>query len=240
MSVFAISDLHLPGGTNVNKSMAVFGARWHDHVNRIERNWRAAVTEADTVIIPGDISWGMTFDDAMDDFRFIHSLPGKKIIGKGNHDFWWQSLAKMNSRLSAEGIDSICFLQNNAFIAESLVIAGTRGWFFDASSQADIFDTDYKKIANREAMRLETSIKAALALSGGDTSSLRVFLHFPAVFGGDVCREILDVLLKYEITEIYFGHIHSPSASTSVDTSFGINSRLISADALCFSPVHII
>ncbi len=240
MSLFAISDLHLPGGTGINKSMAVFGARWHDHVSRIKKNWRAVVTESDTVIIPGDVSWGMSFDDAMADFRFIDSLPGKKIIGKGNHDFWWQSLSKMRARLAAEGIGSIDFLQNNAYNAEGLAIAGTRGWFADAASQADIFETDYKKIANREALRLDTSIKAALALSSGDPAYVRVFLHFPAVFGGDVCSEILDVIKAHGVTEVYFGHIHSPSASTACDSSHGVNSRLISADALGFSPVRII
>lgn len=239
MSVFAISDLHLPAGSSANKSMAVFGSRWHDHVARIERAWRAVVGEADTVVIPGDISWAMTFDEAIEDLHFIDSLPGKKILGKGNHDFWWTSLSKMRAVLRDRGIDSIDFLQNNSYYADGFAICGTRGWFADRASQADIFTADFDKLAAREAVRLDLSISSALSLCHGEHGRVRVFVHFPIVFGGDVCEEMLDVLKKYNVTEVYFGHIHSPSASTAVFTHDGINYRLISADALGFAPIPI-
>ncbi len=219
--------------------MAVFGSRWQNHVERIERAWRAVVSEADTVVIPGDVSWAMTLDEAIEDLHFINSLPGKKILGKGNHDFWWTSLSKMRSSLCDHGIDSIDFLQNDAYLSDGLAICGTRGWFADRASQADVFTADFDKLAAREAIRLDLSISAALSLCRGDYRCVRVFVHFPIVYGGDVCEEMLDVLKKHNVSEVYFGHIHSPSASTAVFTHDGINFKLISADALGFSPTPI-
>ncbi len=239
MSVFVISDPHLAGGEKVNKSMSVFGSRWQDHKARIEKSWRAIVSENDTVVIPGDISWAMNFDDAVSDLKFLNSLPGKKIVGKGNHDFWWCSLSKMKNTLSENGIHSIDFLQNNAFSADGLIISGTRGWFSDAASQADVFDTDYKKICARESQRLELSIKEALKLSGGNTASIRVFLHFPVIWNGVQNDEILAVLLKYGIKEVYFGHIHDPNVKALKLTHGDMTLRLISADALMFVPMLV-
>lgn len=239
MSVFAISDPHLPGGEKINKSMSVFGSRWVDHKNRIEKNWRTLVTDADTVIIPGDISWAMTLDDAIADLAFIDSLPGKKIIGKGNHDFWWSTLSKMKKALLSAGIHSIEFLQNNAFSVEDFIICGTRGWFMEASSQSDIFDTDYEKLANREASRLSLSIEEGLKLSGGDPASLRVFLHFPAVLGYDTSPEIFEVLEKYSIEKIYFGHIHDPSQKTGSFVFRDKTFTCVSADMLGFMPLLV-
>ena len=216
--------------------MSVFGSRWNDHKSRIEKNWSMLVNENDTVIIPGDISWAMTLDDAISDLLFLDSLPGKKIIGKGNHDFWWSSVSKMKKALSAANINSIEFLQNNAFVAEDFVICGTRGWFMDSSSQADIFETDHEKLAKREAARLTLSIEEGLKLSGGDTSPLRVFLHFPAVLGYDTSPEILFVLEKYSIERIYFGHIHDPLQKTGSFVFRDKTFTCVSADMLGFTP----
>lgn len=239
MAVFAISDPHLPGGEPENKSMAVFGTRWHDYIGRLEKNWRAVVGNADTVILPGDISWASTLDGALDDLRFIDSLPGKKLLGKGNHDFWWSTLSKMRGFLHENGIFSIDFLQNNAYRADDLIVCGTRGWFFDEESQADVYTADHEKLVMREAARLELSIGEGLRLSGGDASVLRVFLHFPAVFGNEECTPVIDVLERFGITDVYYGHIHSSSPFPSVIFCRGIRFHCVSSDALGFAPILV-
>lgn len=239
MAVFAISDPHLPGGEPVAKSMSVFGERWRDYIVRFEKNWRAVVSETDTVILPGDISWAATLDGALGDLSFIDSLPGKKLLGKGNHDFWWSTLSKMRGFLRENGIDSIDFLQNNAYAVEDIVVCGTRGWFFDASDQAAVYDTDYEKLVAREACRLELSIKEGLKLSGGDSSVLRVFLHFPVVIGGEECSELIDVLERYSVTDVYYGHVHSPSPPPPVISHRGVRCHIISSDALGFTPLLV-
>ncbi len=239
MAVFAISDLHLPGGEPESKSMTVFGERWRDYVSRIETNWRAVVGEDDTVVLPGDISWAMTLDGALDDMRFIDSLPGKKLIGKGNHDFWWATLSKMRGFLRENGFFSIDFLQNNAYAADGLVICGTRGWFFDERSQADVYDTSCEKLIAREVARLELSYAEAMKLSGGDASRIRVFLHFPAVFGSDECRPITSALYRLGVGEVYYGHVHTASPFPLTRTHGGIRYHCISSDALGFMPTLV-
>lgn len=239
MAVFAISDPHLPGGEPEAKSMTVFGERWHDYIVRLEKNWCAVVSATDTVILPGDISWAATLDEALGDLAFIDSLPGKKLIGKGNHDFWWSTLSKMRVFLRENGIYSIDFLQNNAYAVEDIVVCGTRGWFFDASDQADIYDTDHEKLVAREACRLELSIKEGLKLSGGESSVLRVFLHFPAVFGGEECSSLVRVLEQYGITDVYYGHVHSPTPPPPVISHRGIRYHSVASDALGFTPILV-
>lgn len=239
MAVFAVSDLHLPGGEPELKSMTVFGTRWHDYIARIERNWRAVVGEGDTVIIPGDISWASKLEAALDDLLFIDSLPGKKIIGKGNHDFWWSTLSKMRAFLHDNNIFSIDFLQNNAYYVENLAICGTRGWFFDKSSQADVYTAEHEKLVFREAARLELSIKEGLKLSGGSTDALRVFLHFPAVFGNDEASLIVDILERYHISDVWYGHIHSSTPVAPVTLHKGIKYHIIASDAVNFTPILV-
>ncbi len=239
MAVFAVSDLHLPGGEPESKSMTVFGARWHDYIARLERNWRAVVGENDTVIVPGDISWASKLEDALDDLAFIDSLPGKKIIGKGNHDFWWSTLSKMRGFLHDNNIFSIDFLQNNAYSVEDFAICGTRGWFFDKASQADVYTADHEKLTAREAARLELSIKAGLKLSDGDAAALRVFLHFPAVFGSDEASLIVDILEHYRISDVWYGHVHSSAPTPPVLLHKGIRFHLIASDAVNFTPILV-
>lgn len=239
MSVFAISDPHLPGGEPDAKSMAVFGERWRDYTSRLEKNWRAVVSSGDTVILPGDISWASTLEEALGDLSFIDSLPGKKLIGKGNHDFWWSTLSKMRAFLQENGISSIDFLQNNAYAVEDLVVCGTRGWFFDASDQADVYTADHKKLVLREAARLELSIKESLKLSGGDPSPIRVFLHFPVVLGDEEASDLIDVLERYSVTDVYYGHVHSSAPPPPVIRHRTLRCHIISSDALGFTPLLV-
>lgn len=227
MSIFAIADTHL--SFSCEKPMDIFHG-WSDYVSRIEGNWRNLVTEDDTVVIPGDISWAMSLKEAEADFRFINSLPGKKIILKGNHDYWWTTKRKMDSFLSEKGFDSISILHNNAFRIDDYTLCGTRGWFFDAEKSADM------KVLLREASRLERSIEEGEKLGG----EIIVFLHYPPVMQTGKCEEIFEVLKKHNIKRCYYGHLHGESTKRSVsETVDGVKLSLISADFLSFCP-HLV
>ena len=206
--------------------MDIFGG-WQDYVVRLESNWKSLITDEDTVVIPGDISWAMSLEGAAKDFRFIHNLPGKKIILKGNHDYWWNTKRKMDAWLESENLDTISILHNNAFKVGDYVICGTRGWFYDAETSADM------KVLLREASRLDKSIEEGKKL--GD--NLIVFLHYPPVMQSQKCQEIFDVLKKHDINRCYYGHLHGESTRHSVnETVDGIKFSLISADFLSFCP----
>ncbi len=224
MSIFTIADTHL--SFSCDKPMDIFGG-WSDYVSRLEKNWRSLVTDGDTVVIPGDISWAMSLSGAEEDFRFLQSLPGEKIILKGNHDYWWTTKKKMDLFLEEKDFDTIKILHNNAFKVGDFVLCGTRGWFFDAEKSADM------KVLLREASRLERSIEEGEKLGG----EIVVFLHYPPVMQTGKCEEIFEVLRKHEIKRCYYGHLHGESASRSVtETVDGVKLSLISADFLSFSP----
>lgn len=237
MSVFAIADLHLSLNENTNKSMEVFGKRWQDYIKRLEKNWRAVIRETDTVVIPGDISWALTTEEATADFAFLHSLPGKKLVGKGNHDFWWQTMRKLNAFVDEKGFSSISFLHNNAFLVEDLIVCGTRGWFYDPSCDNIPAETDYAKIMARECLRLDMSLDEAEKIKNEHPEKeIVVFLHFPISWGGKTSDELFALLKKHEIRRCYFGHIHG---SYDMPTEFDIEDvhfSLISADFLNFVP----
>ena len=241
MSLYAISDLHLSTNENTGKSMEVFGSRWRDYVQKLERNWRAVITDDDLVVIPGDISWAMTTDEAIHDFRFIESLPGKKLLGKGNHDFWWSTATKMNAFFEENELKSIALLHNNAYETEDFIICGTRGWFNDESNQNTVGGTavDYKKIVSREQMRLKISLEEGKRLRGNSDKEILVFLHFPPVYNEFICREIVDVLHEYGIKNCFFGHIHGNYYIPRTTEFEGINFVMIAADFLNFAPMPI-
>lgn len=231
MALFTIADLHLSEGTD--KPMDIFGATWRNHKARLEAAWRERVGTEDTVVIPGDISWGMGFSGAKDDLLFIHSLPGKKIIGKGNHDYWWNTLTKLESLISEIGADTISFLYNNAYRAEGKIICGTRGWFPDRS-----YGAEDEKIVLREAGRLRRSLEAGRALAEAD-EELIVFLHYPPSLSGVRCTPICDLLGEYGIARCYYGHLHGV-APQILDKSVGVTDlHLIAADNLGFTPLLI-
>ncbi len=235
MSVFTIADLHLP--LSVHKPMDIFGSRWQDYVSKIEKYWRAIVSDDDTVIIPGDISWAIDLDEAKKDFEFINSLPGKKLLGKGNHDYWWGTMSKNRKFLQDNGFDSIDFLFNNAYEIENFIICGTRGWYVDEKMQnASKSDAEYQKIVLRETARLKMSIEEAVRLCPDRSKEILVFLHFPPVFGSFVCEEMVEVLNQYNIMRCFFGHIHGLYSTPQTTEYKGIRFTLISGDYLGFVP----
>jgi len=228
MSLFAIADLHLSFGCD--KPMDVFDG-WQNYTVRLEKNWRAVVKEEDTVVISGDISWAMKLEDTVKDFSFIHSLPGKKLIIKGNHDYWWSTKKKIDQFLSTQGFHTISIIHNNAVVVGDVAVCGTRGWLYNSQTDEDI------KIVNREVGRLNASIDDALR-QGAEPI---VFLHYPPVYDGIVCEKILNVLKKRGIQKCYFGHIHGAQAAKRAITGDydGIKMYLISCDHSNFTPVLV-
>ena len=229
MALFVIGDLHLSLGSD--KPMDVFRG-WDDYVARLRQNWLNLVDEQDTVVIPGDVSWAMSLPEATADFAFLHSLPGQKLILKGNHDYWWNTRSKMDAYFAEQGFDTLRIVHNDAVAVENEVaVCGTRGWFYDAEEDAD------RKVLLREAGRLETSIVAA------EATGLRpiVFLHYPPIAGDRVCEEIFSVLTRHGITECYYGHLHGPSIPHAFcGEREGVSLKLVSGDALKFCPLKIL
>lgn len=228
MSLFVIGDTHLSLGTA--KPMDIF-VGWENYVERLEKKWRAIVNNNDTVVIAGDVSWGMSLDDSLVDFRFLDSLPGEKIIMKGNHDYWWNTRKKMEQFFVDNSLETIKILHNNAYRVNDIAVCGTRGWFFDCESIED------KKVLNREAGRLSTSIKAAKELGGEPVA----FLHYPPLSNDKVCQEIMQVLIDEKIERCYYAHLHGASCSNAFNGEYeNIKFSLISADYLSFCPKLIL
>lgn len=241
MAIFVIGDLHLSTNSKTNKSMEKFGKRWLGYTEKLRRNWESVVSPEDTVVIPGDISWAMKLDEAVSDFTFLDSLPGTKLIGKGNHDFWWNTAAKMNAFFEENHFSTIHILNNNAYFVEDRVLCGTRGWFLEEKQQVTVGSVDYDKIVNREVIRLKLSLDSAEALrrecmeTKGFLPPVSVFLHFPPVWMDFICRPFVDTLHEYSNPDCYFGHIHG-MYNVPRDFEFeGISMHLISSDAMDFT-----
>ena len=225
MSLFAISDLHLSLG--VDKPMDVFRG-WENYVERLEENWKQLVSPEDTVVIAGDISWGLDLAETVEDFKWIDRMPGQKILLKGNHDLWFSTKSKVERFFQEQGFTTLKILFNNAYRYEDLVLCGTRGWMND--------QTD-KKVLNRECGRLRLSLEEGKKLGGTPV----VFLHYPPVYGSGDCPEILEVLHQYQIEQVYYGHIHGYSAGHAINgVREGIHFQLLSCDYLHFTPMKIV
>ncbi len=240
MSVFVMADLHLCTD-DASKSMEVFGNRWKDYQNRIALNWNKLVSADDTVIIPGDISWALTLNDAVSDIKFLNSLNGKKVIMKGNHDFWWTSLSKMNALFDELGIDNIRVLHNNSLVVENFIITGSRGWFIDPSTQTKSVNADFDKVNNRELIRLKLGLDSAVKLNGEQAEKKEIicFFHFPPVWSEFKNDGILALLNEYGVKRCYFGHIHGNYSTSGTFFEDEIKMNLISADFLNFIPQYI-
>ncbi len=228
MSLYAIADLHLSLGTD--KPMDVFSG-WTDYVDRLKANWERLVTDDDTVVVGGDISWAMKLGECFEDFSFINSLPGQKIFLKGNHDYWWQTKKKIDDYLAENGFDTIKILFNNAFEVDGKAICGTRGWYYDKEGEHDI------KVINREVGRLRLSYKEAEKFN----KPIVAFLHYPPVYGDVECEEIMNALTELDIKECYYGHLHGERTHKNAVTGMykGINFHLIACDYTRFVPVLV-
>lgn len=227
MSVFAISDLHLPLGAD--KPMDIFGG-WDNYVNRLRDNWQAKVKPEDTVIVPGDISWALKLEDTYKDFEFIQKLNGTKVFLKGNHDLWWSTRSKVEKFWTDNGFDSMRLVQNDYYRIGDTAICGTRGWINDGSEPANA------KVIAREAIRLDLSIKSAVDAGLYPV----VFLHYPPLYANTENLDMLEVLHKYNIKYCFYGHLHGNTHAFAINgTRDGVTYQLISADFLHFDPMDI-
>lgn len=233
MSIFAIGDLHL--SFQSNKPMDIFGEPWKDYEEKIKKNWLNQVSKNDLVIILGDFSWAMKLDETLLDFKFLHDLPGIKALIKGNHDYWWTSLTKMNKFMSDNEFDNINFIQNNTFYYENYAIVGTRGWIFSDSDNAT-------KMHKRELARLENSI---LSINNREDKKIICVMHYPPVTKDMINKNIkspyIELLNKYNINNCYYAHLHAKSHNDAVEGTIDeVNLKLLSSDYLDFKPEKIV
>jgi len=232
MAVYGISDLHLPLG--VDKPMDVFGKSWENYVYRLEENWRKSIKPTDCVVLPGDFCWAINLEEARKDFEFLNTLPGIKVLLKGNHDYWWDTLTKVENFMHENGFENIYFIQNNHFCHKGTALCGTRFWTspeFEHQSAQDL------KIYQRELGRVEFSLNAAKA-SGCD--DIVFFVHYPPLLNGKADTAFLQLMKKYNITDVYYGHLHSiPSGFQRLQTVENVNFHLISCNCIGFNPVLI-
>ncbi|MBE7046489.1 MAG: serine/threonine protein phosphatase [Ruminococcaceae bacterium] len=230
MSIYTISDLHLAFG--VDKPMDIFGYGWENYMERTETNWINTVNDQDTVIIGGDISWGTYLDDIKPDFDFIESLPGKKILLKGNHDYWWESLTKLKRFTDEMGYKTIEFLHNTSILAQDTAICGTRGWI-DPST--DNFKKDDEKIYLRELGRMELSLKEGIKYN---PKKIIAVLHYPPVTKDKtINQDYLELFKKYSVSTCIYGHLHSNSHKNAFEGQVdNIEFKLVSADYVHFTP----
>ena len=214
---------------NSDKSMDVFGG-WDNYVERLENNWRSIVKSDDTVIVSGDISWGMSLEESLKDFSFLNELPGNKWLLKGNHDYWWNTKSKADKFFEEHKLNTLNILHNNCVFADGIIACGTRGWMYDNYTPED------QKIVSREIGRLDMSFEAAKGYDGERV----VFFHYPPIYRDMICDDIIDMMVQNGVKRCYFGHIHgSGSAYAFIGEYKGIRFDLISSDFLRFFPLKV-
>lgn len=227
MALYAIGDTHLSLASD--KPMDVFGGGWEGYVEKLKEGF-AGVNEEDTVVLCGDLSWGMSLEEAERDFAFLNELPGQKWMLKGNHDYWWNTATKMNAFFAECGFDKLHILHNNCTFYGDVALCGTRGWFFEENA-----GPQSEKVFRREVMRLEASLKAA-----GESKKL-CFLHYPPRYQGYLCEEIVELLEQYGVKACYYGHLHGPSHRLAREGLFGtVEYHLVAADYIGFKPKKIL
>ena len=228
MALYAIGDLHLSFGAD--KPMDVFGGGWTGYVDKL-REGLSVIGPDDTTVLAGDLSWGMDFDQAREDFQFIAQIPGRKILLKGNHDYWWNTAAKFYRFCQENGFENLFLLNNNAYEYDDYALCGTRGWFYEEERQG----THDEKVFRRELLRLEASLKAA------EREKKLCFLHYPPLYQNYRCPEILQLLHQFGVERCYYGHLHGASHKLAIEGNReGIEYFLVSADYVNFSPVKVL
>ena len=229
MSLYAIGDLHLSLG--VNKPMDVFGGGWTNYVEKIKKGFEMLKPD-DVCVLCGDTSWAMSLEESLEDFKFINNLPGRKLLIKGNHDYWWTTASKMKAFFGENGIGSIDILHNNCQLYEEAAICGTRGWLLEGEVKPE----HNAKITARETMRLRASLAAA-----GKAEKKLCFFHYPPRFKDLVCRDIVDVMDEFSVKDCWYGHIHGSGHSFAVQGEFeGVAYNMISADYINFTPQKVL
>ena len=233
MSIYAIGDLHLSFGTE--KPMNIFGDNWQNYEEKLENNWNKIINENDVVLIPGDFSWATYLEDTLQDFKYLNKLNGKKILLKGNHDYWWTTLKSMREFLNQNEIFNIDFIFNTSIETDDAIIVGTRGWAF--------YDTENsEKMLNREKFRLELSIKDGIQKN--NNKKIICMMHYPPILKNMINKneksEYIEIMKKYNVKECIYGHLHGNSHLEAVEGNVdGVNLKLVSSDYLQFKPLKI-
>lgn len=235
MSIYTIGDLHL--SFHENKPMSIFGENWEGHEKKIKKYWMEKVKENDLVVLPGDFSWSTYLKNTYEDFSYLNSLPGKKILLKGNHDYWWTTVTSMKKFLEENHFNNIDFVYNSAYEFENYIISGTRGW-----GQNE--EREDQKLLKREVARLELSLEAASRLNLKREKEILAFLHYPPITKNNITNnemsDFIKIMKKYGIKKCYYGHLHSNSIKEAVEGEYyGINFKLVSADGLDFKLLEI-
>ncbi|MEE1013151.1 MAG: metallophosphoesterase [Clostridia bacterium] len=231
MAIFAISDLHL--SLSGEKPMDVFGSRWENYTERMEVQWNRVVKPEDLVLIPGDISWAMYLEETKTDFTYLNRLPGQKLLLRGNHDYWWTTLNKMEKYVAEQGFDTLHFLKNTAFLWEDTAICGTRGWTIPHPDS----NGEDKKIYERERQRLLLSLEAAAAQK---PSQILCAMHYPPVDTDGITPGFLDIMEQYGVEECIFGHLHAAAHRFAPQGIWqGVKLKLVACDYLDFTPMLI-
>ncbi len=233
MALYAIGDLHLSFGAD--KPMDVFGGGWAGYQDKL-LNALSRLTGEDTLVLLGDTSWGISLEEAEPDFAFLaRCCPAKKVVLKGNHDYWWNTVGKMNAFLRGRGLTDFTFLHNCCVRIGETALCGTRGWFLEEERPGDPQNT---KVFLREMGRLETSLKEGVKSGAGE---LIVCLHYPPLYEGYCCRRVLELMEEYGVRRCLYGHLHGPGIARAIQGERdGIRYQLLSADAICFQPVKIL
>lgn len=230
MALYVIGDTHFSEGCN--KPMDIFGGAWTGYRDKLV-SALAVLQPEDTLVVAGDFSWGMSLREALPDFRLLDSFPGKKLLIKGNHDYWWETVSKMKRFFAENTIETIDFLHNSCYFYNGAALCGTRGWFYDKNDPAAGDD----KIFKRELIRLEASLKAAIDQGA---TEIDCFLHYPPVFAGTEVPQITEILSRYPVKRLFYGHLHGDSLRGAFSgTRNGIYYAVVSADALGFKPIQI-
>ena len=230
MSIYAIGDLHLSFANP--KPMNIFGNNWNNHEEKIKLDWISKVKEEDTVVLPGDFSWAMNLKDTKKDFEYINNLPGKKIMSKGNHEYWWTTVTNIKNFLKENNFSNIDFLYNNSREVEDKLICGTRGWNLNLESETS------NKIITREEIRLENSIQDAI--NKNLDKEIIVFMHYPPIIKQNLNTGFFKILKKYNIKRCYYAHLHGNSIKEALNGVYdGIEFKLVSADGLDFKLLKI-
>ena len=229
MSIYVIGDLHL--SFNTQKPMDIFGENWTGHEEKIKRDWLQKVKDEDLVVLPGDFSWETYLENTKKDFEYLNSLPGKKILLKGNHDYWWTTITSMRKFLKENNFENIDFLYNNSYEFENKILCGTRGW--------SITDEETnEKLINRELIRLELSLQDGVNKYGTDKEII-VFMHYPPITKAKIITgqeaKFVEMMRKYKVKRCFYGHLHGTSIADAVEGNIeGIELKLVSADGLDF------
>lgn len=238
MAIYALADLHLslsvPG-----KSMEVFGPSWDGYITRIKDSWEGTVLEGDTVLIPGDISWATYIDKAEEDFRFISELPGRKLLSRGNHDFWWTTMKKMEEFFEEKGFKNLEFIRTNVAEVEGCLISGTRGWMIE--SRDAISGSENRKIYEREKLRIKMCIDKLKEADPDHAKKHILMIHYPPITAKQGFTEFASMIAQGNVDICVYGHLHGRSHQKAFEGDFeGTRFICASADYVGFKPVKIL